>query len=155
MLAAEERVREERPATTVQRQCVLFLCTGNSCRSQMAESFLQNLFGNRFEAYSAGTSPAECVHPWAVRAMREIGIDISGQRAKSFSDLPVKSFDIVITVCDNALQRCAVFPAADRKVHWSIPDPAGTGGTQREIESAFRQVRDMIREKLMAEFGRP
>lgn len=134
---------------------ILFLCTGNSCRSQMAEALLREMFGGRYEPYSAGTRPTEGVHPWAVASMREIDIDISGGRAKSIGDLAEKSFDIVITVCDNAHRACAAFPLSGRRVHWPIPDPAEAGGTRREIESAFRHARELIREKLLAEFGRP
>ena len=137
------------------RPRVLFLCTGNSCRSQMAEALLKDFYGNRYEVYSAGTRPAEKVHPWAVASMREIDIDISGHAAKSVEDLPLKSFDIVVTVCDNARQRCATFPTASRRIHWPIPDPAGAGGTQRKIETEFRRARDMILEKMMADFGQP
>ncbi len=119
----------------------------------MAEAMLKDLFGDRFEVYSAGTAPADRIHPWAVACMREVDIDISGRRAKSISDLPSKTFDIVVTVCDNAKRECVTVPSERRRIHWSIPDPAAAGGTQHEIESAFRQARDLIREKLLAEFG--
>lgn len=146
----EERVRGR---AKLDRPRILFLCTGNSCRSQMAEALLRRFCEGRYEVHSAGTRPAECVHPWAVRVMREIGIDISNQRAKSLSDLPVESFDVVVTVCDNAQRECSTCRVSGRRVHWSIPDPAEAGGTQREIESAFRSARDLIREKMSAEFG--
>ena len=121
----------------------------------MAEALLRNLFGVRCEAYSAGTRPADRVHPWAVAAMREMKIDISGQRTKTVDDILVKSFDVVITVCDNANRECVTVPMSARRLHWSIPDPAAAAGTRREIESAFRHARELIREKLLAEFGRP
>ena len=131
---------------------VLFLCTGNSCRSQMAEGLFKQLHGEDYEVYSAGTSPT-AVNSWAVRAMREIDVDISGQTSKSIDDLPVKSFDVVITVCDNARRSCPVFPGAKKKLHWSIPDPAGASGTQRQIEDTFRRVREMLQEKIKSEFN--
>lgn len=129
---------------------VLFLCTGNSCRSQMAEGILRKLQPD-CEVYSAGTHPS-AVHPWAVASMREIGIDISSHESKSVADLPVKSFDVVITVCDSARQSCPSIPGAKRRVHWSIPDPAGADGTRAAIESAFRAVREMLRERIESEF---
>ncbi|OGH62367.1 MAG: hypothetical protein A3G34_12235 [Candidatus Lindowbacteria bacterium RIFCSPLOWO2_12_FULL_62_27] len=154
------------------RPRVLFLCTGNSCRSQIAEGLMRSLYGDRYDVFSAGTRPAAghgwpsaegdrdvrpsaAVHPWAVRAMREIDIDISGRRAKSIADLPGAPFDIVVTVCDNAHRECVSLPARSRRIHWPIPDPAAAGGTQREIESAFRRARELIRENLLAEFGKP
>lgn len=135
------------------KQRVLFLCTGNSCRSQMAEGILRSLHGDSYEVYSAGTDPCG-VNPWAVACMREVDVDISGQKSKSIGDIPVKSFDCVVTVCDNAKQRCPVFPGAKQKIHWSIPDPGGIGGTQRQIESTFRNVREMLSEKIESQFGK-
>lgn len=130
---------------------VLFLCTGNSCRSQMAEGLLRNLRGDRFEVFSAGTDPKP-VHPWAVAAMREIDIDISHQSSKSIDALPAGVFDVVVTVCDSAKQRCPVIPRVKQKMHWSIPDPAAAAGTQREIETAFRNVRDALKDRIEKNF---
>jgi len=101
---------------------VLFICTGNSCRSQMAEGWLRHLFGDRFEAYSAGTKPGT-LDPWAVRAMAEIGVDISRQRSKSLMELPDVHFDLVVTVCDSAREVCPFFPGDGKKVHRSFQDP--------------------------------
>lgn len=132
---------------------VLFLCTGNSCRSQMAEGLLRNLRGDRFEVFSAGTDPKP-VHPWAVATMREIDIDISHQSSKSIDALPAQSFDVVVTVCDNAKQRCPVIPHVKQKIHWSIPDPATAAGTQRAIEAEFRKVRDELKDRIEKNFPR-
>ncbi len=132
---------------------MLFLCTGNSCRSQMAEGLLRGLRPD-VEVYSAGTCP-DRVHPWAIAAMREIGIDISTHTSKSVDDLPVKTFETVITVCDNAKQQCPIFQGTNRQIHWSIPDPAAAAGSRSEIEQTFRDVRDMLRQRIESEFGQP
>ena len=124
----------------------LILCTGNSARSQMAEGLLRDISGGRIEVASAGTHPT-AVRPEAVEVMREIGIDISGQRSKSVNELDAK-FDYVITVCDHAREHCPVFPAATRRIHWSFDDPAAIEGTREERLAAFRRVRDQIRERL-------
>jgi arsenate reductase len=109
--------------TTAGVRAILFLCTGDSCRSQMAEGWHRHLGGDRYEALSAGTAPKP-VHPLAVRAMREAGVDISGQRSKSVADLPGIPLDTVITVCDRARQSCPVFPGAAATLHRSFDDPA-------------------------------
>lgn len=126
---------------------VLFLCTGNSCRSQMAEGLLRHLGGDRFEAASAGTRPVE-LNPGAVAAMGEIGIDISGHASKHVDSLAGESFQHVITVCDNARETCPVFPAEVETLHWSFDDPAGATGSEEERMAVFRRVRDEIREKV-------
>lgn len=126
---------------------VLFLCTGNSCRSQMAEGFLRELFGNEFEAASAGTHPAR-INPMAVRVMAEAAIDISGQHSKSVDELMQEHFDYVITVCDHAREVCPVFPRAAKKLHWSLEDPAEAAGTEDERLDVFRRVRDQIAERV-------
>lgn len=126
---------------------VLFLCTGNSCRSQMAEGFLKHLGGDKFDVYSAGINPTE-VNPLSVKVMNEIGIDISGQISKSVKEFLGQKFDYVITVCDNAKQTCPVFSGKYKKIHWNLEDPAGAQGTDEERLKVFREVRDKMRDKI-------
>jgi arsenate reductase len=126
---------------------VLILCTGNSARSQMAEGLLRNDAGDRFEVQSAGVEPSR-VRPEAIEAMREIGIDISGHRSKSLDEFKGREFDYVITVCDNANQRCPVFPGQTKRIHWSLEDPAAVPGDETARLAEFRRVRDQIRERL-------
>jgi len=120
---------------------VLFLCTHNSARSQMAEAILRHLGGDRVEVHSAGTV-ATRVHPLAVAAMADKGIDISGQRSKHMDELTGQDFDYVITVCDNARETCPVFPGAPERIHWSIPDPTAVEGTEETKFRAFRTASD-------------
>lgn len=130
--------------TAVRR--VLFLCTHNSSRSQMAEGFLQARGGSRFAAFSAGTQP-RTVHPLAIRAMAELGIDISeaaGHAAKGIDAFAGQTFDLVVTVCDDAAEECPFFPGARRQEHWGFPDPSAATGTEEERLAVFRQVRDAI-----------
>ena len=122
---------------------VLFLCTGNSCRSQMAEGFLRHLAGERFEASSAGTEPSS-VHPDAIRVMAEKGIDLSGHESKGVARFLGESFAWVVTVCDQAAERCPVFPGAATRLRWSFDDPARAVGTKEERLAVFRRVRDEI-----------
>jgi len=129
------------------KQRVLILCTGNSARSQMAEGLLRHMAGNRFEVQSAGVAPS-LVRPEAIEAMREIGIDISNHRSKSVDEFLGQSFDYVITVCDNANQRCPMFPGKAERIHWSIPDPAEVNGDEETRLAAFRSARDELRERL-------
>ena len=110
------------------RQRILFLCTHNSARSQMAEGLLRHLVGDRFEAHSAGTKATQ-VRPLAIRAMAEIGIDISDQESKTLDRYLLQPFDAVITVCDVANESCPVFPATTKRLHWSLPDPSRATGT--------------------------
>ncbi len=126
---------------------VLILCTGNSARSQMAEGLLRNIGGEQVEVSSAGTRPVE-VNPLAVEVMREIGIDISAQRSKSVSEFEGRRFDTVITVCDRAAEECPVFPGAPQCIHWSLPDPAAVSGSLEEKHRAFRDVRDVLEQRL-------
>lgn len=125
---------------------VLILCTGNSARSQMAEGLLRHDAGDRFEAFSAGVNPS-AVRPLAVEAMREVGIDISGQRSKSVDEFTGEEFDYVITVCDNANELCPVFPGKTKRIHWSIEDPAAAVGDEAGQLAIFRRVRDQIRQR--------
>jgi arsenate reductase len=129
---------------------VLFLCTHNSARSQMAEGLLRQLAGNRFEAHSAGTE-ATHMRPLAVRAMDEVGVDISGQESKTLERYLREPFDYVITVCDDANEACPVFPGAKNRRHWSLPDPSAAEGTEEERLAVFRSVRDGIRDRVQAE----
>jgi arsenate reductase len=126
---------------------VLILCTGNSARSQMAEGLLRHDGGGRFEAFSAGVEPSH-VRPQAIEAMREIGIDISGHRSKSVDEFAGQEFDYVITVCDNANERCPVFPGKTERIHWSFDDPAAAEGDETARLAVFRRVRDEIRARL-------
>jgi arsenate reductase len=132
---------------TTEKRRVLILCTGNSARSQMAEGLLAHDGGARFEVFSAGVSPGR-VRPEAVEAMREVGIDISGQRSKSVAEFAGEAFDYVITVCDNAREQCPFFPAATARIHWSFDDPAAAVGDDEARLSVFRRVRDEIRARL-------
>lgn len=127
---------------------VLFLCTGNSARSQMAEGWLRKLGDGRAEAFSAGTHPARAVNPLAVQAMGEAGIDLSGQWPKSVEGFLGQRFDYVITVCDDAAEACPVFPGPAQRIHWSFPDPAKAEGDEAARLAAFRQVRDGLRDRL-------
>lgn len=126
---------------------VLFLCTHNAARSQMAEALLRWLAGDRVEVYSAGTEPSR-VHPMAVRAMAELGIDIGGAESKSLRRFLGQPFDWVITVCDQAAEACPIFPGAARRLHWSLPDPSATSGSEEERYRQFRVVRDRLLEHL-------
>lgn len=132
---------------------VLFICTHNSARSQMAEGWLRQLAGDRFEAQSAGTE-ATGLRPLAVRAMAEVGIDISGQESKTldrFLESFPEEWDYVITVCDQAQEACPIFPGGKWRLHWSFPDPSQATGAEEEQLQVYRQVRDAIRERIAAE----
>ena len=118
------------------KQRVLILCTGNSARSQMAEGLLRAIAGDRFEVFSAGTKPSR-VNPFAIEAMQQRGLDISGQRSKHLSEYLDQPFDYVITVCDQAAETCPIFPGKAQRIHWSFPDPAAGGDL-----AAFEHVRD-------------
>lgn len=124
---------------------ILILCTGNSCRSQMAEGILKS-FDPTLEVFSAGTQPAERVHPKAIQVMQEIGIDISAHQPKHVDQFLSDSFDYVITVCDNAKESCPVFMGrVDNRLHLGFEDPASAVGTEEEILACFREVRDKIK----------
>jgi arsenate reductase (thioredoxin) len=129
---------------------VLFLCTHNSARSQMAEGLLRHLARDRFEVMSAGTE-ATHVRPLAVRAMDEVGIDISGQESKTLDRYVGEPFDYVITVCEEANEACPFFPGAAERLHWSLPDPAAAQGTEEERLEVFRSVRDLLRDYIEGE----
>ena len=125
---------------------ILILCTGNSCRSQMGEGFLKS-FDNQIEVYSAGTNPAEIVHPKAVEVMKEVGINLANAYPKDVEQFLDKSFDYVITVCDNARETCPVFLGdVDEQIHIGFEDPAEATGTEEGILAKFREVRDLIKQ---------
>lgn len=127
---------------------ILFLCTGNSARSQMAEGLMRHFAGDRFEVYSAGLEP-RTVNPYAIRVMQEIGIDISGHRSKSVMDyLGHLHMGIVITVCSNAEMRCPIFPFSTQRLYWPFEDPAAFVSTEAETLAKFREVRDQISTRL-------
>ena len=127
---------------------VLFLCTGNSCRSQMAEAIINARLGSTWQAFSAGTKPTGYLHPKALGALSEIGIQHSGssKRADEFRDV---DFDLVVTVCDSAAEECPIWLGKGKRAHHSFPDPAKAEGTDEEIMNAFRTVRDDIEKELI------
>jgi arsenate reductase (thioredoxin) len=131
---------------------VLFVCTHNSARSHMAEALLRNLGGDQFEAFSAGTEATQ-VRPLAVRAMAELGIDISGGESKTLDRFLNEPFDAVITVCDQANEACPVFFGARERMHWSFPDPSKAEGSEEQQLEVYRQVRDAIRARIQHELG--
>ena len=126
---------------------VLFLCTGNSCRSQMAEGWARHLLGERVEACSAGTDP-HGLNPLAVRAMQEAGVDISGHTSESIEQYLADPPDLVIAVCSHAAENCPRFPGATQVLRWPFDDPADAAGSDEEVRAFFRRVRDEIRVKL-------
>jgi arsenate reductase len=124
---------------------VLILCTGNSCRSHLAEGILRAAAGDSFRVASAGSKPTGYVHPLAIKAMHEIGIDITGHRSKHLSEFLDQSVETVITVCGNADQACPMFPGQVNRHHWGFDDPAHATGSEEEQLAVFRRVRDEIR----------
>lgn len=124
---------------------VLILCTGNSCRSHMAEGILRAAAGDLVEVHSAGSKPAGYVHPMAITVLAEIGIDISGHTSKSMNDFLDRDIATVITVCGNADQACPMYPGQVSRHHWGFNDPAHATGSEAEILAEFRRVRDEIR----------
>ncbi len=129
---------------------ILVLCTGNSCRSQMAEALFRHFGNGRIEAFSAGLTP-KAVHPKAIQVMGELGIDISHQQSNHLNDYLGQRFDYIITVCDNAASNCPVFPGEATRLHWPFDDPDKAVGTEEEILSEFRRVRDEIVFRISAE----
>jgi arsenate reductase len=129
------------------RARVLFLCTHNSARSQMAEGFLRALAGDRFEVGSAGTEKTS-VNPLAIRVMAERGIDIAGHTSKLYTDVASPPWDYLITVCDDANERCPWVPGSVTRLHWSFPDPSRATGSEEERLAVFRRVRDQIHQRL-------
>ncbi len=130
---------------------VLFLCTANSCRSQMAEGIVNQYLGDKIAAFSAGITPT-VVNPWAIKSMKEIGIDISGNRSKSISEFAGQNFDYVITLCDSAHEQCPLFFGGVKKLHIGFDDPAAAMGSEEEIMVVFQGVRNEIKDKLLGFF---
>ncbi|MDH7511703.1 MAG: arsenate reductase ArsC [Clostridiales bacterium] len=136
----------------INKKKVLFICTHNSARSQMAEGFLRARYGNDYEVFSAGTEPT-AVHPYAVQVMEEVGIDISSHKAKDMSEFIGQEMDEVVTVCDQAREACPFFPYGKKSFHQSFPDPSSFRGSGEEQLAFFRQVRDLIRDWIKKQFG--
>lgn len=128
---------------------ILFLCTGNSCRSQMAEGFAKHYFPEIFEVWSAGTKPSN-LNPFAVEVMKESGIDISNQYSKGLDEVMGINFDFVITLCGDAYESCPVFPGKTKKIHRGFKDPANATGTPEEIIKEYREVRDEIKNFILS-----
>lgn len=128
---------------------ILILCTGNSCRSQMAEAIINARRGDTWEAVSAGTQPADQIHPIALRALREIGIVTERSRPKHINEFLGQHFDLVVTVCDDAAENCPVWPGQGKRVHIGFPDPAKVAGTEEEVMKVFRDVRDGISQHVL------
>jgi len=133
---------------------VLFLCTGNSCRSQMAEGWLKYLGGNDFEVFSAGIE-AHGKNPRAISVMQEAGVDISAQKSDMLDPAVLNSLDLLVTVCGHADEFCPVVPACCKKEHWPFDDPARAAGTEEEIDNDFRRVRDQIKNRIEAFLSSP
>jgi arsenate reductase (thioredoxin) len=129
---------------------VLILCTGNSCRSQMAEGLWRMLGKGNWECFSAGSKPAGYVHPMANEVMQEIGVDLSTNRSKHVEEFAGQSFDLVVTVCDSAKEACPVFPGAKQMLHWPFDDPAHATGSSDEVRNVFRLVRSEIADRIQA-----
>jgi len=124
---------------------ILILCTGNSCRSHLAEGFLQKALGDDFNVQSAGSKPAGYVHPLAIRVMQEVGVNIASHRSKHLGEFLKQAVETVITVCGNADQACPMFPGQINRYHWGFEDPAHATGTEEERLAVFRRVRDEIK----------
>lgn len=132
------------------KKTVLFLCTGNSCRSQMAEGLVNHYLGDDWTAFSAGTEPSGYVHPMSIEVMQDLGISLLGYRSKSTDELRGRTFDVVVTVCDHAAESCPVWLGQGNVVHIGFPDPAQATGAPAEIKAEFRRVRDDIRQRIFA-----
>ena len=128
---------------------VLFLCTGNSCRSHMAEGMVNHFMGDEWQAYSAGTEPTGYVHPLALAAMAEVGVDLTGHVSKSVAMFRERPFDLVVTVCDDAAENCPLWLGSGNVAHISFPDPAQARGSSEEQMAVFRQVRDDMQRRIV------
>jgi arsenate reductase len=133
----------------MRKKKILFLCTGNSARSQLAEGLMRHFRGDEFEVFSAGIEP-KGVHPKTIEVLREIGIDASAQRSKHIDELPVQEFDYIITLCDSAAQNCPVFLGKGVKTHHGFDDPAAAAGSDQEVLESFRKVRNAIKGFLLS-----
>jgi arsenate reductase len=128
----------------VSKKGILFLCTGNSCRSQMAEGFAKKMLSKDLKIFSAGIEPKR-IHPIAVKVMQEVGIDISQQKSKNISEIPINKINLVVTLCGDAAERCPIFPGKVERIHWEIEDPTKAQGSDKEIAIVFRKIRDKIK----------
>ena len=128
---------------------ILFLCTGNSCRSQMAEGFAKKMLPKNMEIFSAGLEP-KGLHPMAIKVMQEVGIDISQQESKNIPEIPIDKIDLVVTLCGDAAERCPVFPGKVERIHWALEDPAKAQGSEEEIAIVFRKIRDNIKSSIIS-----
>ena len=126
---------------------VIFICTGNACRSQMAEGFLKHYKSNQYKVYSAGTNPTK-VHPAAIKVMSELNINISNHTSDHMNDFLDKKIDIVITVCDDANQKCPIFPGSQKSIHWSIEDPFINWSDDENLLDPYRKCRDAIKKRI-------
>jgi arsenate reductase len=133
----------------VSKKGILFLCTGNSCRSQMAEGFAKKILPKDLKIFSAGIEPKR-IHPKAVKVMKEAGIDISQQRPKNISEVPIDKIDLVVTLCGDAAENCPVFPGTIKKIHWAVDDPAKAQGSEEEITRVFLKIRDNIKSYIIS-----
>jgi arsenate reductase (thioredoxin) len=140
-------------STPSQPKVILFLCTGNSCRSQMAEGFARIMAPAATQIYSAGVSPVG-VNPFAVKVMEEIGVDIQSQTSKGISAVPVDKINTIITLCGHAARYCPSFPKSVESHHWPIDDPVRARGTDEEVLRAFRTARDEIQNRIKTFFER-
>lgn len=131
----------------IMKQKVIFICTGNSCRSQIAEGILRNIAGDIFYVFSAGLKPS-FVNPDAIKVMNELDIDISNHTSDDVNKYISDEFDYIITVCDNAKESCPVFPGKGKRIHWSFKDPADAVGSNEDVLDEFRKVRDQIKSTL-------
>lgn len=136
----------------MEKKKILFICTHNSARSQMAEGLVNFYLKEKFIAFSAGTKPTK-VNPYAIKVMEEIGIDISNHRSKSVLEFKGEKFDYVVTVCDSAKENCPFFPGAKEYLHNSFEDPSSFEGTEEEKLNKFREIRDKIKEYILEKFG--
>jgi arsenate reductase len=134
------------PATPT-KQRVLVLCTGNSCRSQLAEAIWRHEAGDRYEVQSAGTAP-KSVNPLTLKVLEEIGVSTAGLRSKQVNEIDTRNIDLLITVCDHAKENCPILPGNFQRIHWPFDDPAATQGSEEEVLPVFRRVRDQIRERI-------
>jgi arsenate reductase (thioredoxin) len=132
---------------------ILILCTGNSCRSQMADGIVNHFLGEQYIAFSAGSKPS-IVHPVAIEVMKEIGIDLSNNRSKHVDEYQNESFDLIVTVCDNAKETCPIYLGDVKKEHWSFEDPADAAGTDEEIKNEFRRIRDQIKKTFIEKLSK-
>ncbi|HKJ66938.1 MAG TPA: arsenate reductase ArsC [bacterium] len=135
---------------TPEKPVVLIVCTGNSCRSQIAEGLISNAFGSAVRVYSAGSNPSGVVHPMAIDVMREIGVIIRRNKSQHWRDLPVDDFDLIVTVCDHADRHCPLVPTAHgERMHIPFDDPIRVTGSSETVRQAFRETREQIREILL------